>query len=62
MVNTDYHCPTAYGLLSDLVGNSERDLQGPPGPPGPPGTPGQNQWLSSREDAVDVAEYLKCEI
>lgn len=62
IVNIDYHCPTAHGLLHDLVRDSEYGFQGPPGPPGPPGIPGQNQWISSRENVVDVVEYLRCKI
>lgn len=60
IINIDYHRPTAHGLLNDVVRDSQHGLQGPPGPPGPPGIPGQNQWFSSRENVVDVVEYLKC--
>lgn len=62
IVNIDCHCPTAHGLLHDLARDSEYVRQGPPGPPGPPGIPGQHQWISSRENVVDVVEYLRCKI
>lgn len=62
IVTIDDHCPTAHGLLHDLVRDSGYVLQGPPGPPGPPGIPGQDQWLSSRENVVDVVKYLRCKI
>lgn len=60
ILNNDYHFATAHGLLRDLLRDSEYDFQGPPGPPGLPGIPGQNQWVSSRENVVDVVEYLRC--
>lgn len=52
----------AHGLLRDFSRHSQSALQGPPGLPGPPGIPGQNLWVSSRDDIVDVVEYLKCKI
>ncbi|KAF0037843.1 hypothetical protein F2P81_010717 [Scophthalmus maximus] len=54
---TDYI--KSHGLLRDVLRDSERVVQGPPGPPGLPGIPGQSQWVSSRENVVDVVEYLK---
>lgn len=56
------YCPphVAHGLLRDVVRDSERVVQGPPGPPGLPGVPGHGQWVSSRENVVDVVEYIKC--
>lgn len=58
------YCPpyAAHGLLRDVLRDSERVVQGPPGPPGLPGIPGQSQWVSSRENVVDVVEYLKCKL
>lgn len=62
MYNTGLYSPlhAANGLLRDVLRDSERVIQGPPGPPGPPGIPGQSQWVSSRENVLDVVEYLKC--
>lgn len=40
--------------------DSEQVAQGPPGPPGPPGTPGHSRWVGSRENVMDVVEYIKC--
>lgn len=58
----DCRSHAAHGLLRDLVRDSERVVQGPPGPPGLPGIPGHNQWVSSRDNVVDVVEYIKCKL
>lgn len=58
----DCRSHAAHDLLRDLVRDSERVVQGPPGPPGLPGIPGHNQWVSSRDNVVDVVEYIKCKL
>lgn len=50
----------AHGLIRDLFRGSENLIRGPPGPPGIPGIPGQKLWVSSRDNVVDMVDYIKC--
>lgn len=52
----------AHGLIRDLLRGSEHLIRGPPGPPGIPGIPGQNTWVSSRDNVVDMVDYIKCKL
>lgn len=49
----------AHGLIRDMLRGSEHLIRGPPGPPG---VPGQNTWVSSRDNAVDIVDYIKCKL
>lgn len=52
----------AHGLIRDLFRGTEHLIRGPPGPPGIPGVPGQNSWVSSRDNVVDMVDYIKCKL
>lgn len=52
----------AHGLIRDMLRGSEHLIRGPPGPPGIPGVPGQNTWVSTRDNVVDILDYIKCKL